>query len=104
MRSSFILSKNRQEHKPGHCFVGNQTQYQLKHTRLAKTQKYHRLVKKKKRFKKNIMWDERKNPDWAPKIFKTQRIQTQKFNTNLEISCTNPENQTQEQHSPALVN
>ena len=42
------------------------------------------------------MWDERKNPDWAPKIFKTQRIQTQKINTNLEISSTNAENQTQE--------
>ena len=25
------------------------------------------------------MWDERKNPDWAPKIFKIQKI-----NTNLE--------------------
>ena len=35
------------------------------------------------------MWDKGKNPDWAPKIFKTQRIQTQKINTNLE-------NQTQE--------
>ena len=30
MRSSFILSKYRQEHKPNHYFVGNQTQYQLK--------------------------------------------------------------------------
>ena len=42
------------------------------------------------------MWDERKNLDWAPKIFKTQRIQTEKINTNPEISNTNPENQTQE--------
>ena len=33
---------------------------------------------------------------WAPKIFKTQRIQTQKINTNQEISSTNLENQTQE--------
>ena len=41
------------------------------------------------------MWDERKNQDWAPKIFKTRRIQTQKINTNPEISSTNPENQTQ---------
>ena len=30
MRSNFILSKNRQEHKFSHCFVSNQTQYQLK--------------------------------------------------------------------------
>ena len=42
------------------------------------------------------MWDERKNLDWAPKIFKTQRIQTEKINTNPKISNTNPENQTQE--------
>ena len=43
------------------------------------------------------MWDERKNPDSTPKIFKTQRIQTQKINTNPKIPSTNPENQT---HSP----
>ena len=49
------------------------------------------------------MWDERKNLDWAPKIFKTERIQTEKINTNPEVSNTNPEvsntnpeNQTQE--------
>ena len=41
-----------------------------------------------------MRWE--KKQDWAPKIFKTQRIQTQKINTNPKISSTNPENQTQE--------
>ena len=88
MRSNFILSKNRQLHKPSHCFVGNQTQYHLKHTRLAKTQKYHRFVKKKIFKKSNVRWEKK------PRL-STQNFQNPK-NTNPEISSTNPENQTQE--------
>ena len=95
MRSSFILSKNRQKHKPSHCFVGNQIQYQLKHTQLAKTHKYHRLVKKKIFKKSNVRWEKKtqiEHPKFSkPKEYKPRNFKhkPRKSNTSTNLKTKN---------------